>query len=397
MPGPLHGIRIVDLTSVVLGPFATMTLADLGADVIKVESPEGDMVRGIGVGRHAGMGPMHLQYNRNKRSVVLDLKSEGGKAALLKLIATADAVLHNMRPQAMKGLGLDYESVRMVKPDIVYCAAYGFGEDGPYAGKAAFDDIIQGVSGLAAIVEAISDMPRYVPSIIADKTTGLTLVYCCLAALLHRARTGEGQFVEIPMFETMVAYNMVEHIWGQSFVPPTGPSGYTRVLAPERKPHKTKDGYIGILPYSDRNWRDLFILAGREDLFDDPRFKTTNARTANAGYVYGEVGKIMATKTNAEWIKLCDERSIPCAPVNRLMDLFDDPHLRAVGMFPEADHPSEGRIKTIRIAYSFGATPCEVTRQAPRLGEHSGEVLRELGMSDAEIAALEPSGAVRRA
>lgn len=385
MPGPLQGIRILDLTSVVLGPYATMTLADLGADIIKVEAPDGDMVRSIGTGRSPKMGPMHLTYNRGKRSIAIDLKKPEGRAALLRLVKTADALLHNMRPQAMKSLGLDYDAIKAVKPDIVYCGAYGFGAAGPYAAKAAFDDVIQGASGIASLMEAISDQPRFTPMVVADKTTGLMLANCALAALLHRARTGQGQFVEIPMFETMVSYTMVEHLWGETFVPPQGAAGYPRVMTKERRPHRTKDGWIAILPYSNENWRDFFAMAGRQELEADPRFANLDVRTRHAAEVYAIVADIIKHKTTAEWLALCDAKSIPCTKVNAVQDLFDDPHLKAVGMFGEVDHPSEGRIRTIRIPFSFEGTPCTVERQAPRIGEHTTAILREAGLSAAEI------------
>lgn len=388
MPGPLQGIRILDLTSVVLGPYATMTLADLGADVIKVENPDGDMVRSIGTGRNPKMGPMHLTYNRGKRSIAIDLKKPDGRAALLRLAQTADALLHNMRPQAMKSLGLDYDAVKAAKPDIVYCGAYGFGAAGPYAAKAAFDDVIQGASGIASLMEAISDQPRFTPMVVADKTTGLMLANCTLAALLHKARTGQGQFVEVPMLETMVSYTMVEHLWGETFVPAEGPAGYPRVMTKERRPHRTRDGWIAILPYSNDNWSDFFDMAGRPELKTDPRFANLDVRTKHAAEVYAIVANIIKTKTTAEWLSLCDAKSIPCTRVNAVQDLFDDPHLKAVGMFGEVDHPSEGRIRSIRIPFSFAGSPCAVERQAPRVGEQSVEILKEAGFGAAEIDRL---------
>jgi formyl-CoA transferase len=385
---PLDGIRILDLTSVVLGPYATMTLADMGAEIVKVEAPDGDMVRNIGAGRNPKMGPMHLSYNRGKRSLAIDLKADAGKKAFLRLVATADALVHNMRPQAMKGLGLDYDSIRKIKPDIVYCGAYGFGSAGPYAAKAAFDDVIQGASGIASLMSAISDRPSFAPMVVADKTTGLMLACCTLAALVDRARTGRGRFVEVPMFETMVSYTMVEHMWQATFVPPAGPAGYPRVMTKERRPHRTKDGWVSILPYSTENWRDFFAMGGRPQLGDDPRFADVALRTKHATEIYAIVSEIAATKTTGEWVALCDAKSIPCTKVNSVQDLFDDPHLKAVGMFGEVEHPSEGKIRNIRAPFAFGEEPREPKRQAPRLGEHSIEILREAGLDGSEIDAL---------
>lgn len=388
MAGPLHGFRILDLTSVVLGPYATMTLGDLGADIVKIEAPEGDMLRSIGQGRHKGMGPMHLAYNRNKRSIVLDLKQPEGRDALLKLAAGADALVHNMRPQAMAALNLGYEDLRAVKPDIVYCGAYGYSAKGPYAARPAFDDVIQSVSGMAALMGSLSDGPRYAPTVVADKTTGLTLVYALLAGLIHKLRTGEGQFIEVPMFETMVSFLMTEHLWGRSFVPPTGPAGYTRVLAPERRPDRTKDGWIALLPYTDRNWRDFFRIAGRPELIDDPRFDSINSRTRHVRELYAIKAEAAPRHTTQEWLNFCERHSIPAAKVNSLDDLFEDEHLKAVGFFRETEHPSEGRVTSLGIPVHFEATPGDVRLPAPRLGEHSRALLREAGLTEAEIADL---------
>lgn len=388
MPGPLHGLRILDLTSVVLGPFATMTLGDLGADIVKIEAPEGDMLRGIGPGRNPGMGPMHLAYNRNKRSIVLDLKQPDGRDALLKLVEGADAVLHNMRPQAMAALRLTYDDLRAVKPDIVYCGAYGYGAKGPYASRPAFDDVIQSVSGLSHLMGLTGDGPRYAPTVLADKTSGLTLVYATLAGLIHKLRTGEGQFIEVPMFETMVAFTMSEHLWGRSFVPPLGGTGYDRVLAPERRPNRTSDGWVALMPYSTENWDDFFRFAGREDLVGEPRFATIGSRTDHIRELYAIKADVSQRHTTQEWLDYCAAHSIPAAQVNTLDDLFDDPHLAAVDFFRPVEHPSEGPILNLGIPVRFTASPGDVRRQAPRLGEHSQALLREAGLSEEEIAGL---------
>ncbi len=388
MPGPLHGLRILDITSVVLGPYATMTLGDLGADIVKVEAPEGDMLRSIGPGRHPGMGPMHLAYNRNKRSVVLDLKQSEGRAAFLKLAETADAVVHNMRPQAVAALRLTYDDVRAVKPDIVYCGAYGYSVKGPYAARPAFDDVIQSVSGLAHLMGLTSDAPRYAPTIIADKTTGLTLVYALLAGLIHKLRTGEGQFIEIPMFETMVSFTMSEHLWGHSFVPPNAGTGYDRVLAPERIPNRSKDGWVSLMPYSTENWNDLFRFVGRPELVGDPRFVDLGSRTVHIRTLYAIKAEVSPLHTTQAWLDYCEAHRIPAGKVNSLEDLFSDPHLQAVDFFREVEHPTEGRVVNLGIPVRFEGTPGSVRRQAPRLGEHSRDLLLEAGLTDSEIDAL---------
>ena len=274
VPGPLAGMRVVDLTTILLGPVATQMLGDLGADVIKVESPGGDAVRGAGpppVGDR--MGAIFLTNNRNKRGIVLDLKDPRGLEAMMRLVESADAFVHNMRPQAIDKLGLDYPSVSARNASIVYCGAWGFRRSGPYGHKPAYDDMIQAVSGLAAL-QATDGEPRYVNSVVADKVTGLHVAVAVLAALVHRVRTGEGQCIEVPMFETLVGFNMFEHLYGKAYEPPRGSMGYPRALSPGRRPYRTRDGWIGVLPYTDRQWTTLFEIANRPDLAEDPRFRT---------------------------------------------------------------------------------------------------------------------------
>jgi crotonobetainyl-CoA:carnitine CoA-transferase CaiB-like acyl-CoA transferase len=278
-PGPLAGIRILDLTTVVLGPLATQILADLGAEVIKLESPDGDIMRYADPSRHPGMGHVFLNLNRNKRSLCLDLKRPEAAEILLALLRQHDVLMHNMRPQAMARLGFAYDRVRDINPRLVYCSAHGYGQSGPLADRPAFDDIIQGGSGLAALEQATGGEARFVPTLLGDKTVGLTMVYAVLAALLRRERTGLGQEVEVPMLETMAAFVMAEHLGGLTFDPPLGPPGYSRMMAPDRRPHQTADGHICILPYSDRHWRDFFRIAGRPELADDPRPADAPARS----------------------------------------------------------------------------------------------------------------------
>ena len=275
-PGPLAGIKVLDLTTVVLGPLATQILADLGADVVKIEPPDGDIMRYAGPARHREMGHVFLNLNRNKRSLVLDLKQEEAAPVLLALVRQSDVLMHNMRPQAMARLGFGWERLREVNPRLVYCSAHGYGQDGPFAGRPAFDDIIQGGCGLVALETATGGEARFVPTLIGDKTVGLTMVYAVMAALLQRERTGEGQAIEVPILETMTAFVMAEHMGGLTFDPPVGPPGYSRMLAPDRKPHRTADGHICVLPYTDRHWRDFFRIAGRPELADDPRRRCAN-------------------------------------------------------------------------------------------------------------------------
>jgi crotonobetainyl-CoA:carnitine CoA-transferase CaiB-like acyl-CoA transferase len=395
MPGPLNGVRIIDCTTVVLGPWAGQQLGDLGADVIKVEPPDGDTTRQLGPMRNPGMGAFYLAVNRNKRSIVLDLKQESARQVLLKLASKADVLLHNYRPRAAKRLGLSYDMFHAVNPGIIYVGTYGFRASGPYADKPAYDDIIQAASGLASLQSALTGEPRFVPTIVADKTSSMTLFAAVLAALYHKARTGEGQEVEVPMFESLAAWVMVEHLYGESFVPAVETVGYKRVLSPHRKPFKTKDGHLAILPYTDQNWRDFFTIAGRQDLLDDPRFKSLASRLRHIDFLYGEVAKIALTRTNAEWLAELDRANIPGMTVNSLESLLRDPHLEATGFWQEMKHPSEGPMRLPGIPAAYGKTPADIRRHPPRLGEHTLEVLREAGLSTAEIDALLATGATR--
>jgi crotonobetainyl-CoA:carnitine CoA-transferase CaiB-like acyl-CoA transferase len=393
--GPLAGVTVIDLTAVVLGPLTTQILGDLGADVIKVEPPEGDIMRAGGAARHPGMGSVYLALNRNKRSVVLDLKRPEGAAVLRTLIGGADVVMHNMRAAAIARLGFDYDAVRAINPKIVYCAAYGFSEHGPYRDYPAYDDLIQARSGIAALSLAHSPAPQFAPTLIADKTVGLTAVYAVLAALFHRERTGQGQAIEVPMFETMVAFTLAEHLGGLTFEPPTGGAGYARLLAPDRRPHRTTDGYVAILPYTTRHWRDFFGLAERPDLADDPRVADPAARNRHIGEIYALLAELVATRSTQFWLDGCLKADIPAAPVNPLEALPDDPHLTAVGLFAHTEHPTEGAIRELRPPLGFSATPTSLRRPAPRLGADTAEVLREHGYDDATIADLARTGAIK--
>lgn len=395
MPGPLEGIRVIDVTAVLLGPYGTQILGDMGADVIKVEAPPtGDIARNMGTVRNPGMGGIYLNINRNKRSIALDLKQDTAKEALRRLIPTADVFVHNMRPQAIERLGFGYREVAALKPDIVYVGAYGFGQDGPYRAKPAYDDAIQAASGLASLFKPQDGKARYVPSAVVDKLVGVTLSQAIAMALVYKERTGKGQFVEVPMFETLVSFNMVEHINGCAYEPPIGKLGYHRVTTPSRRPFPTKDGFLCILPYSDKQWRNFFHAVGRSEMMDDPRFATYSARVNTVDELYGFVASVTPEKTTAEWVAVCEAGEIPCMPVADIEDLMEDEHLKAVGMFEKHHHPSEGDTILVRHPIKFSESPASIRTHAPRFGEHSAEVLRELGYDEASIAAMIASGAL---
>ena len=387
--GPLAGVRILDLSSVVMGPYATQVLADLGADVIKVESPAGDNMRAVGPMRNPGMGHLYLHLNRNKRSIVLDLKTPEGLEACLKLAERCDAVLYNIRPQAMARLGLSYEAVAARNPRIVYVGAYGFGEAGPYAGRPAYDDLIQGQTGIAALsAQQSGDVPRYAPLTLADRAVGLHVGIALVSAVLSARTLGRGQQVEIPMFEGMAHLVLGDHLGGATFEPPMGPTGYARLLAPHRRPYATADGYICLLIYNDKHWRNFFDLIGRPDLSRDPRFCTPGARAAHFSEVYAFVAEVIATRPSQDWLDALARADIPASQLYTIDGLLQDEHLAATGFIHEMDHPSEGRIRTTAPLGRYAGTPTSIRRPAPRLGQHSREVLAEAGFGPEQIDAM---------
>jgi len=394
MAGPLAGTTVIDLTTVVMGPYATQILGDLGAQVIKVEAPGGDNVRHVGPMCSHGMGHMFMHLNRNKKSVVLDLKQPAGRDALLRIAATADVMIYNIRPQAMQRLRLGYADVAAANPKIIYVGAYGYGQQGPYATRPAYDDLIQGMTGIPWLAQqAGSPDPRYIPATLADRIVGLHAVYAVTTALFHRERTGEGQSVEVPMFECMSQMVLGDHLGGRTFEPALGSSGYARVLAPERRPFRTRDGHVCVLMYNDKQWQSFFRLIGREDLFrDDPRFNTHENRSARIAEANAFVAGEMLKRSTAEWLSALNDSDIPCAPMNSIDAVIDDENLNSTGFIHKETHPSEGSLRTTGAATQWSHTPTAPQRGAPRLGEHGFEVLRVAGYSDEEIRALAASG-----
>ena len=380
----LEGIRVTDLTTVFFGPYCTQTLADLGAEVIKLEPAEGDTSRLVGnPPQTPGMGPVFMRLNRGKRIVDWDLKSEEGRQAMHRLIETSDVLIHNIRSDAVQRAGLGYEEVRRLRPDIVYVHCTGFDERGPYAGLQAYDDIIQAASGMAQLLPMVdgNPQPRFLPAAIADKVSGLHAVYGVLAAIIHKLRTGEGQFVEVPMFESMVSFNMLEHLCDNTFRPATtSPGYYQRQLDPTRQPMRTRDGFIAFAPYLDDRWIRFFEAAGHAHVLKEPRFIDKPTRRANMSQMFEVMAAIAPERTTDEWLALMKEANVPAMRVNRIDELLDNPQLRASGLLREREHPTEGRYVEVGMPVRFSAHQPAPPSHAVGPGEHSESVARELGV-----------------
>jgi crotonobetainyl-CoA:carnitine CoA-transferase CaiB-like acyl-CoA transferase len=385
--GPLTGVTVLDLSTVVLGPYATQLLGDLGADVIKVENGKGDIMRHAGPAPAEGMGAIYMGLNRNKRSILLDLKQPEGMEAVRRLMMRSDVFFTNVRMDGLKRLGLGYDDARKLRDDIVYVHCAGYGSGGVHEGKPAYDDLIQAASGLADLL-AIREggPPRYMPALMADKVSGLYAALSTIAALYARAQTGEGQFVEAAMFESVTAFNLVENLYGHTFIPPLAQTAYTRSVSPNRKPYPTKDGFIGIMPYSDQQWVTFFELGGRPEIMtQDPRFMTYSARTQNINALYELVGEVASTKTTAEWLELLEKADIPAANCAKITEVINDPHLRGVGFMHEREHPAFGPYVAMKHPIRYSKTPATIRREPPLLGQDTREILAELGFSAAEI------------
>lgn len=392
--GPLAGVKVIDLTTVFLGPYCTQLLGDMGADIIKVEPPKGDTTRYLGPSRSHGMSGTFLNVNRNKRSCVLNMKAEGALDVLGKFVRSADVLVHNMRPEAAKRLGITYEWARAANDQIVYCGAFGFGEAGRYAGQPAFDDSIQAISGIAAYQGLLSGTPGYCGTVVADKVTGMMAANAIAAGLFARERTGKGQSIEVPMFETMVSFALAEHMYGAAFSPALSPPIYPRVVSRNRKPYQTADGYLSVVPYNDKQWGQFFALVEREDLISDPRFHDMSARTTHIEELYEILAQALTTKTNSEWQELLTNHDIPNVPIKQPEELFDDPHLNDVGFFKYVQHETEGNIRMTSPPVAFSETPSTIHSLAPSLGQHTTEILTEFGFSSEDITTLKDRGTI---
>jgi crotonobetainyl-CoA:carnitine CoA-transferase CaiB-like acyl-CoA transferase len=398
MAGPLSGVRILDLTTVVMGPYATQILGDFGADVIKVEPPEGDVIRNAWPYRNPGMGSIFLNTNRNKRSIVLDLKKDAARDACLALAKKSDVLVYNIRPQAMARLKLSYEDICSVNKRIIYVGCFGFSQRGPYAAKAAYDDMIQGAAGIPWLLKKQGAAePRYAPMIVADRSVGQQVASAVSAALYHREKTGQGQRIDVPMFEHLLQMILGDHLGGYTFEPQHGEPGYHRILAADRRPYQTQDGYVCTLIYNDKQWKAFFDVIGKPEMLLKEEFSTHEMRSRNYDRAYALVAAELKKRTTAEWVAAFERADIPVQRMNSLADIVADPHLAAIGYLRTVEHPSEGTIKSLAVPSEWSDSTPEYRRHAPRLGEHTREVLQEAGFSKEKIDALIATGAARAA
>lgn len=387
--GPLDGIRVLDLSSVLMGPYATQILGDYGAEVIKVEAPAGDLVRQIPPARHRSMGALYLNCNRSKESIVLDLKRPEGRAALLRLAERSDVLVSNIRPRAMARLGLSWEALAEANPRLIFASLVGFDQRGPYAERPAYDDLIQGGACIPHSFVRAGQRPAYVPAAIADRIVGMSAVNAILSAVIEREKSGLGQKIEVPMFETMLSMILADHMGGLTFEPPLDAGGYARHLSPDRRPYATKDGYVCALIYNDGHWERFFRALGRPEMpAADPRYADFAARMAHIDEVYAELGEIMLTKTTEEWLALFDRADVPAMPMHSYESALHDPHLEATGFFETVEHPTEGTIRQMAVPARFSRSATQPSRLAPRIGENGPEILSRAGFGPAEIDAL---------
>src|SRR5438067_562069 len=394
MSGPLHGVRVLDLTTRVMGPHATQILADIGAHVDKIEPPGGDVMRYACPYRNPGMGHIFLNANRNTRSLVLDLKQPAAREACLALAKRADVLVYNIRPQAMARLKLSYPDVRTVNPRIIYVGCFGYSQRGPYAANAAYDDLIQGAAGIPALLKMQgAETPRYAPIIVADRSVGQQVASAVSAALYYREKTGKGQRVDVPMFEHLLQIVLGEHLGGYTFEPQHGEAGYARMLAPDRRPYPTSDGYICALIYNDKQWKAFFQVIGRPEMFAAKEYATLEERSRNYAGAYAFVAGQMKTRSTAEWLEALERADIPVQRMNSLADIVADPHLAATGFFRTVEHPTDGAIRSMAVPSEWSESAPEYRRHAPRLGEHTREVLQEVGYTKERIERLIGSGA----
>lgn len=393
-PGALSGITVLDMTTVVMGPFATSMLGDFGADVIKVETLDGDITRRMGPQRNAGMTALTLGLQRNKRSIAIDLKTTQGREILARLVREADVVVTNLRPQSREGLGITYSALSAIRHDVILCTAQAYAEDSEQRNEPAYDDMIQAASGLTSLVEAVEGAPRYAPYVIADKVSGLYIVIAILTALYHRAATGLGQHVEIPMVDTMIHFNLVEHLSGLTFAPPVGSFGWNRVLVAERAPYRSADGYVCILPYTDANWRDFFSLAGLTDLLTDPKFTNVDKRHQNMGYLHSVIGRITPQRSTQEWLDACREHNVPASGLLELAHVTENEYVLDQGVLQRQTHPTEGDYYSALTPLRMSETPVRLQRHAPLLGAHTADVLTQLGYDAEDITRLADNAVV---